>query len=122
VNKGRCKQLYKKYENLSNPILIREAIDKELKDIETNRNNSLIENYPKFKSELIGKRINLESLIADIEYRDKVRKELFGDYICMMDLNLGNLKILRDELYKINEQIRWLDMDYNWVKFMMTTN
>ena len=122
MNKGRCKQLYKKYENLSNPILIREAIDKELKDIETNRNNSLIENYPKFKSELIGKRINLESLIADIEYRDKVRKELFGDYICMMDLNLGNLKILRDELYKINEQIRWLDMDYNWVKFMMTTN
>jgi len=121
VNKNKYKQLYKKYENLSNPILIREAITKELECIEISRHNNFIKNYPKFKSELIRKRRNIEQLISDIENRNKITKELFGDNICIMDLNLGNLKILRDEMFKINEQIHKFDMKYNWTKFMMTT-
>ena len=121
MNKSKYKHLYKKYENLSNPILIREAITKELECIEINRNNNLIKNYPKFKFELIRKRRNLEQLISDIENKNKITKEIFGDTICMMDLNLCNLKILRDEMFEIDEQIHRLDIKYNWTKFIMTT-
>ena len=110
--RDKYKSLYKKYSNLSNPELIRNAIEQELNSSFYNKQRRIIASYYANKRKLVKALSEIVKMI-DIELEIRNFNKDFG-----WTSNNGKLYILQEESHRLSDLIIKLDMEYGWAKYL----